>query len=318
MPSLRDGAARLRSAARQLAELANRLERGQAHREDFNAVIAEIVGTAREQFGPRPRARRSEGGKAQILAYLKHRVGQPVYGDELAAASGIGEWARRVRELRVQDGYDITELGNSIYQLNSPIPDLPRAKQWHTANEIRRRLGSARSRIEAFLEANVGDVVTRDQIDYVAGIKEGSRRIREVRDEAGWPINSHIDEEGLDPGEYRLLSTAPADRRDASQREYPEDLRQRVFERDHYTCQVCGRNREKALAAGGTRFYLEVHHKVAMADDVASLPVAERHDIDNLVTLCHSDHVSETRNLQAAKAARRRAGAEPDSAAKRR
>ena len=191
----------------------------------------------------------------------------------------------------------IAQLGQSAYLLESLVPDRERALQWQTANEIRRRRGSARSRIEAFLEANVSQVVTRQQIDYVSNIAEGNRRVRELRDEAGWPINSHIDEPDLEPGEYRLLSTDPADRREASQRLYPEDLRHRVFERDRFTCQVCGRNREAALAAGDTRFYLEVHHKVAMADDVASLPLAERHDIKNLVTLCHRDHLLETADL---------------------
>src|SRR5258708_39766247 len=92
-------------------------------------------------------------------------------------------------------------------------PDLQRRDQWRLANEIRKRPGSARGRIEAFLEANVGVVVTREQLDYVSRIAEGSRRVRELRDEFGWPIASHIDEPDLEPGSYRLLSADPADRR---------------------------------------------------------------------------------------------------------
>ena len=95
-------------------------------------------------------------------------------------------------------------------------------------------------RIEAFLRAFEGEVVSRDQIDYVAKIKEGSRRVRELRDEHGWPINSHIDEPDLRPGEYRLVSADPADRRDTRQRLYPEGLRERVFARDNYTCRSVG------------------------------------------------------------------------------
>lgn len=308
MASLRRGAQRLRDAARQLNALANRLEDGKAAREDFDKVVAEVVGTQREHFGPRPRARRGEGAKARILAYLSEHLGEAVHGDELAAVSGIQEWARRVRELRIEDGYEIAELGSSTYRLDSPTPNRERAQQWQVANEIRKRPGSARSRIEAFLAAHVGEVVTREQIDYVSNIAEGSRRVRELRDEFGWPINSHIDEPDLEPGKYRLLSTDPADRREASQRLYPEDLRHQVFERDDYTCQVCRRNREKALAAGDTRFYLEVHHKVAIADELADLSVTERHDISNLVTLCHSDHLRETAKLQEQRRRSRRRG----------
>jgi hypothetical protein len=295
----------MRAAARQLNSLADNVERGDARRDDFGLVIADILGAQRERFGPRPRAKRGAGAKATLLRYLQHHVGQVVYGEELAAASGIQEWARRLRELRVEDGYDICELGNSSYKLTKVEPDTEQADSWRELNEIRGRKGSGRSRVEALFEARVGEVVTRGQVDYVSNIKEGSRRIRELRDEGGWPIDSYIDDPSLKPGEYRLLSADPSERRDASQRLYPDDLRRRVFERDAYTCQICKRNREMALREGDTRFYLEVHHKVAIADEVAGLPVDERNNIDNLVTLCHRDHSNETARLHDEKRRRR-------------
>jgi hypothetical protein len=303
--SAKERAARLRRAANDLRQIAARLEAGRARRDDLDRVVAEVIGVQREHFGPRPRAAPGEGAKAKILAYLKNRVGQEVYGEELRVASGIHEWARRVRELRVEDGYEIAELGQSTYRLQSKTPNRERAEQWQLANQLRNRRGSARARIGEFLEANVGRIVTRDQIDYVARIAEGSRRVRELRDELGWPIESHVDDPELQPGEYRLISKAKKDRRDPLQRLYPDDLRQKVFERDKYTCQVCGRDRAKADAAGDKRFYLEVHHKVAVADELASLPPKERNRLDNLVTLCHSDHIRETRKLQQKKRRRR-------------
>ncbi|MCO5316548.1 MAG: HNH endonuclease, partial [Solirubrobacterales bacterium] len=136
--------------------------------------------------------------------------------------------------------------------------------------------------------------------------KEGSRRLRELRDEHGWPIETHIDDPSLRPSEYRLVSNDPADRRDLSQRLYPDALRQKVFERDNYTCQTCGRDRDSAEAAGDRRFYLELHHKVAIADEIGELPTADRNEPDNLITLCHSDHVRETEKMQKTKRARRR------------
>lgn len=297
---------RLRKLAEELSALADRIDRGEAPRSAFVHVVAEIAESEEQLFGPRPRARRGEGAKGRILVYLQENLGRPVSGRELAATSGIQEWARRVRELRVEEGYDIAEVGGGSYRLESATPDLRRRDQWRRGNEIRNTPGSARGRIEAFLEANVGEVVTREQLDYVSKIAEGSRRVRELRDEAGWPIASHIDEPDLEPGSYRLLSTDPADRRDTLQRLYPDDLRSRVFERDEYRCTQCGRDRARALTEGDTRFYLEVHHKVAVADELAALPVEQRNEISNLVTLCHRDHVRETRALQRRKRALRK------------
>jgi hypothetical protein len=303
-----DAAGRLRTAADRIAALAREAEAGEGDREAIDQAIAELRGAQAALFGPRGRAPRGEGGKAKILAYLQARVGQVVHGEELREISGIQEWARRVRELRVEDGYPITEVGSSAYRLESDEPDLERAAAWKTANVIRRRPGSGMDRVAAFLEASVGTVVDREQIDYVAKIAEGSRRVRELRDEHGWPINSHIDEPELEPGQYRLTSVDPADRRDPLQRLYPEGVRQEVFERDDYTCQVCGRDRAKAQAAGDTRFYLEVHHRVAVADELEALPKAQRNDLENLVTLCHADHLVETAKLQRRKRGERREG----------
>lgn len=295
----REGAKRLRDVAERAGQLAEALDEGkQGEREAIDELIAELRRVQVEVHGQAKRAAPGEGAKSRILAYLLARTGQVVRGEELTEISGIQEWPRRVRELRVQDGYAIAEVGSGAYRLESDQPDLDRAMAWKTANVIRRRKGSASDRIAAFLEACVGKVVTREQIDYVAKIAEGGRRIRELRDESGWPINSHIDEAGLEPGEYRLTSVDPEDRRDPMQRLYPERVRQEVFERDEYTCRACNRDRVKAQASGDDRFYLEVHHKVAVADELKRLPVSELNDPENLMTLCHADHRKETAKLQ--------------------
>lgn len=295
--SSEDARQQLRLLAERLTQKEREIAAGVARREDLDALIAELRGLQIRLFGPKPKSRRGTGAKGLILAYLMPRVGQEVAGEELAEVSGIQEWARRVRELRVQEGYEISELGSSTYRLESTAPDVERASLWKRANVIRRQQGSGLERIAALFDASVGEVVTRELVDYVGKISEASRRVRELRDEHGWPIDSHVDDPTLGPGEYRLTSNDPQDRRDPLQRLYPEDLRQTVFERDDYTCQVCGRDRRKAEAAGDARFYLEVHHKVAIADDLAEMPPAERNDIDNLTTLCHRDHLDQTARL---------------------
>lgn len=62
----------------------------------------------------------------------------------------------------------------------------------------------ARDRIRDFFIANVGKVVTTQRIRSVGGISEYARRIRELRDEEGYQIKSHVDRADLKPGQYIL------------------------------------------------------------------------------------------------------------------
>jgi HNH endonuclease len=287
----------LRSIAQDLVDFSDRIAAGEATREQLDEMIRELRAAAVHEFGPRLSSPHGEGAKNKILVYLLERLGEWVHGEELAAISLIQEWPRRARELRVEDGYDIEEK-NGFYRLNGPERDRDAADAWRIPNEIRKRPGSASSRVLALFKAFEGKVIDQKQIGYVAKIASARRRVRELRDEKGWPIESHIDARDLRPGQYRLASSDPGDRRDKRQRLYPEDLRERVFKRDRYRCQECGRTRKQAEKEGDTRFYLEVHHKVATAKELDSLPREQLNDESNLATYCHRDHIRETARLQ--------------------
>ena len=302
--SISDAASRVRELARHLEAIADDLSE-QTTRADLDHVIAELRIFAVRQFGRKPRAAPGEGGGPSILSHLQDHVGQWLDGEELAVVSGIGEWARRVRELRVEQGYDIVEHEGK-YLLKDAEPNAELAARWQQMNRIRRMSGGAPSRIKAFLKVFVGEVVTRDDIDYVAKIKEGSRRARELRDELGWPLESYFEDPLLKPGEYRLVSFDDDDLMDPRQRLYGEKLRARIFERDEFTCQNCGQNRVKAEAAGDRRFYLEVHHRNALADQLDALPPEQLNDESNLVTYCHRCHHRETAEFQARRRSERR------------
>jgi hypothetical protein len=95
----------------------------------------------------------------------------------------------------------------------------------------------SKDKIRSFFEANVGKVVTTQQIRKVAGVSEYARRLRELRDEEGMQIKSHIDRHDLKPGQYILedLKRVPSLGRGIS-----PQLRNEILERNGFTCQLCG------------------------------------------------------------------------------
>lgn len=99
---------------------------------------------------------------------------------------------------------------------------------------------SAKERIKRFLLANIGKVVTADQIREAAGRSEWARRVRELRNEEGWPIHSHNDDTSLRPGEYRLLGPPPEKSDIDFARNISGRVRAEVLDRNGFTCQMCG------------------------------------------------------------------------------
>jgi len=198
--------------------------------------------------------------------------------------SGIHEWARRIRELRVEQGWPIHSHKNDEslkpgqYILTDDEPNEALANAWRTANRIRNlehdgKPVGVRPRLLEYFKAIYPNSVDKEQLSYIAnGSTAFPRRIRELA-EAGWRISSSNDDGSLRPGSYRLdsLTRGPARPREAIK------LRASILDRDCHICQDCGRRPK----LDGVR--LQVHH----LHEVAS---GGSNDPDNLVTLCTDCH----------------------------
>jgi hypothetical protein len=243
----------------------------------------------------------------RIIFYLKKYPRKIIKGDELMVVSGISDWPRRVRELRVQQGWFIisgvtakemaeaeesgdieitgrffSEIKPEEYVLINEECDKEAAHRWHSANSIRKMKGvSVQDKILKLLRANVGSPVTGEELRYVANNKsEWARRVRELRTEQGWPVVTRTSgRPELPIGTYILEQDRQAPTHD---RKIPDDVRIKVLERDHYQCQKCGWSYAQRNSAD-PRQLLELHHKVHHVD-------GGNNTVDNLITFCNVHH----------------------------
>jgi hypothetical protein len=220
----------------------------------------------------------ASAARDRILYYFRKYPRTIISGDELLVVSGIQEYARRVRELRVQFGWAIAsgmtikemredgdeEVPNELnimrpsdYFLLNDMQDRDAAHRWNVANAIRKERGSVRDKILKFLRENVGQGVTSEELRYVAGDKtEWARRVRELRTEFGWPIATKTTgRPDLGIGVYVLQADRQSPPHD---RFIPDDLRREVLRRDGYKCQQCNWSHGEWNPSDPR--HLELHH----------------------------------------------------------
>ena len=241
----------------------------------------------------------AKSARDRIKEYFRKYPRTVISSKEIMIVSGISEWARRVRELRVQFGWaivsgvtareisdaedintDVSSMKPDDYILVSDLPDLEAAHRWHLDNEIRKSKASMQEKILEFLKANVTKVVTGEELRYVANDKaEWARRVRELRTEQGWPIlTKSSGRPDLGIGAYVLESVRQSPAHD---RKISDEVRSAVLMRDKYGCQNCGWNRE--LWNKSDPRHLELHHKKHHAK-------GGDNSAENLITLCTVCH----------------------------
>ena len=95
----------------------------------------------------------------------------------------------------------------------------------------------SRNKLRAYFLANLGRVLTSEELRSVAETSEWARRVRELRTEEGFQILTHNDRSDLKPGQYLLLDPKP---KPAFGRNISKELRAFVLDRNGFTCQMCG------------------------------------------------------------------------------
>lgn len=245
----------------------------------------------------------------RIIAYLRRYPRQVVSGEELMVVAGIGEWARRLRQLRVESGWHILSgvyfaeiaedepeaiksfmdvlgvdpltIKADQYVLMSEVQDRAVADRWQALNEIRKSKLSVRDKLLEYLRRNVGREITGDELKYLAGdATEWARRTRELRTEFGWPVKTkNSGRPDLPVGVYVLEDDRQAPQHD---RAIPDPVRVAVLKRDKFCCTNCGWHREM-LHPDDPRKMLELHHVKQHKDK-------GENTVENLITLCNVCH----------------------------
>lgn len=290
--------------------------------EDFEALLN--TGNLREQvlgLVPANHLLRDLGGslmpndtatsaRDRILSYFQAYFGDVIAGDELMVVAGISEYARRIRELRVQfgwkivsgmtisriavdqdaaelDGADIPEMKPTDYLLVEAEADRDSAHRWNVANEIRKSRSSVKGKVLRFFRENVGQRVSGEELAYLANnASEWARRVRELRTEDGWPIvTRQTGDPELPVGIYVLKRDRQAPAHD---RRIKDSVRVTVLKRDERRCRnkledgsVCGWHPDDRNI-DDYRF-LELHHVVAHAKGGTN-------EANNLITVCNVCH----------------------------
>lgn len=266
--------------------------------------LVEVSHKLRDLGGSLINSSSSQSGKARILSYLRAHIGVVVAGSELMVVSGIGEYPRRIRELRKEEGWPILSgvtaremikaskeedadptavpppMKPDEYMLLSDEKDDEAASRWSLANTIRRKKTSVQAKVLEYLRANVGRPVTGEELRYVAVKNEWPRRTRELRTDFGWPVVTRFSgDPSLPVGVYILAEDKQGPEHD---RNIKEITRRKVMERDQWSCQWrdCGWSHERLEY---DRRFLEVHH-------VETHVSGGSNEIENLVTLCNLHH----------------------------
>ncbi|MCX5832487.1 MAG: HNH endonuclease [Deltaproteobacteria bacterium] len=141
------------------------------------------------------------------------------------------------------------------------------------------RKGS-KEKIRQFLLANIGRVIESHELQTAAdGAVQYSRRLRELREQEGWPIFSHLDSTNLKPGQYQLQEQPPERYNVSFSTSISARLRAAVLDRNGFTCQMCGLTPGDVDPSTGRKVRLHIGHIVDRSH-------GGKDELSNLRALC--------------------------------
>lgn len=150
-------------------------------------------------------------------------------------------------------------------EINEAIP--PAYTHW-IGQQLKREIGIVpkRESIKAILRtlflAKKGEILTSAQLQAAIGDgrTEWARRVRELRRDEGWPIETHNDADDLKPGQYRLAGDPPPPGTYVF-KGISHAQRARILDRNGYTCQACGAGVEDKTDDGRPIRLVIDHHE---------------------------------------------------------
>lgn len=248
-----------------------------------------------------PQGKDTAAAIERILFYFRKYPNSIIDGDEILVVSGIQDYARRIRELRVELGWSIAsgvtikqmreadaeeipealkDMRPSQYVLLDIEQDREAAHRWNVANTIRRSKASVLNKELEYLRENVGRGVTGEELRYVARNKtEWARRVRQLRTEFGWPIATKATgRPDLPVGSYILEADRQSPEHD---RNIPDDFRSEVLRSDNYRCTNCDWSHDEWNPSDPR--HLELHHIKHHAKGGENV----RENLRTLCTVCH-------------------------------
>lgn len=239
----------------------------------------------------------------RILIYLQKYPLTIIDSEELLVVSGITDYQRRVRELRVEFGWpilsgttvrnmfingewndtgvDVSKIKPDKYIMLASEQDRDAAYRWRLSNEIRNEKLSVKDKLLKYLRANVGKEVTGEELAYIAkNSGDWPRRTRELRTEEGWPVKTkQYGRPDLSVGVYVLEEDKQAEPHD---RHIPDSVRIEVLTRDQFRCRKCAWGTQDKKPED-PRQALELHHLDYHSEGGLNTT-------SNLVTLCNVHH----------------------------